>query len=431
MPDRALGEFVELQRGNTYKSALLGLPGPKLLGLGSIHRNGGFKGDNLKSYGGDSDARILLGPGDIYVSLKDVTQSADLLGAVARVPSEFNQGRLTQDTVKLVFRDGAPASLIYWVLRSPSYREFCRSYATGTTNLGLPRDDFLAYPIPDPTPERLRFVALLDALDEKIELNRRMNETLDAMARAIFKDWFVDFGPTRAKMEGREPYLAADIWSLFPDRLDDAGKPEGWALVPLGDIAGVFSGGTPSKAEPAFWKGAVPWISPKAMTAIHVSDSEDRVTDAAIGNGTRLAPSGAVLVMVRGMGLHQGVRISQARRDVTFNQDVKALVPKGDYGSYLLFGLLEAERYLFSKVELSGHGTGKIPSDAIEGLWFVDPTCQQVQAVLPLLDSLNERIAVNNKECHALAATRELLLPKLISGEVRIVNADKITGDAR
>jgi type I restriction enzyme S subunit len=102
-----------------------------------------------------------------------------------------------------------------------------------------------------------------------------------------------------------------------------------------------------------------------------------------------------------------------------------------NYGSYLLFGLLEAERYLFSKVELSGHGTGKIPSDAIEGLWFVDPTCQQVQAVLPLLDSLNERIAVNNKECHALAATRELLLPKLISGEVRIVNADKITGDAR
>ena len=56
-----------------------------------------------------------------------------------------------------------------------------------------------------------------------------MNETLEAMARAIFKDWFVDFGPTRAKMEGRAPYLAPEIWALFPDRLDDEGKPEGWA----------------------------------------------------------------------------------------------------------------------------------------------------------------------------------------------------------
>ena len=70
--------------------------------------------------------------------------------------------------------------------------------------------------------------SLLGALDDKIDLNRRMNETLEAMARAIFKDWFVDFGPTRAKMEGRASYLAPEIWTLFPDRLDDEGKPEGW-----------------------------------------------------------------------------------------------------------------------------------------------------------------------------------------------------------
>ncbi|MCA9233665.1 MAG: hypothetical protein KDA57_23700, partial [Planctomycetales bacterium] len=78
--------------------------------------------------------------------------------------------------------------------------------------------------------------ALLSGLDDKIELNRRMNETLEAMARAIFKDWFVDFGPTRAKAESRPPYLAPHIWSLFPDRLDDEDKPEGWPLGLLKDI---------------------------------------------------------------------------------------------------------------------------------------------------------------------------------------------------
>src|SRR5271166_2335823 len=102
--DKRLGDFIELQRGTTYQGALLGQSGPVLLGLGSIARNGGFKADNLKTYGGSCDPRIILVPGDIYVSLKDVTQSADLLGAVARVPNSIETGRLTQDTVKLEFR---------------------------------------------------------------------------------------------------------------------------------------------------------------------------------------------------------------------------------------------------------------------------------------------------------------------------------------
>ena len=83
-------------------------------------------------------------------------------------------------------------------------------------------------------PERIQMGAFLGALDDKIELNRRMNETLEAMARAIFKDWFVNFGPTRAKVEGRAPYLAPELWDLFPDTLDD--KPVGWKVRKLEDF---------------------------------------------------------------------------------------------------------------------------------------------------------------------------------------------------
>jgi type I restriction enzyme S subunit len=85
-------------------------------------------------------------------------------------------------------------------------------------------------------------VSVLSAFDDKIDLNRRMNETLEAMARAIFKDWFIDFGPTRAKMEGRAPYLAPDIWALFPDRLDTEGKPEGWENRSIYEITEVIYG---------------------------------------------------------------------------------------------------------------------------------------------------------------------------------------------
>src|SRR5438132_6087358 len=139
----ALGDYFTLQRGTTYKSALLGQPGPVLLGLASIQRNGGFRNDNLKTYGGDSPEKLTLRPGDIYVSLKDVTQSADLLGSIARVPAHIAKGRVTQDTVKLTFvRKDIPSRYIYWLLRTPAYREYCRAHAIGTTNLSIAREDF-------------------------------------------------------------------------------------------------------------------------------------------------------------------------------------------------------------------------------------------------------------------------------------------------
>jgi type I restriction enzyme S subunit len=101
----------------------------------------------------------------------------------------------------------------------------------------------IAFLVP-PDHERIEIGKLLGALDDKIELNRRTNETLEALARAIFNDWFVDFGPTRAKAEGRPPYLAQELWDLFPDALDDDDKPEGWEYQKLQTLADVNWGDT-------------------------------------------------------------------------------------------------------------------------------------------------------------------------------------------
>lgn len=235
-----LGDVVALQRGTTYKSALLGQPGPVLLGLGSIQRNGGFRDDSLKTYGGESPVKLTLRPGDIYVSLKDVTQSADLLGAIARVPPHVPAGRVTQDTVKLTFiRKDVPSSYLYWLMRTPVYREYCRAHAIGTTNLSIAREDFLAFPVAPPQARELSLVEMLDALDAKIELNRRMNATLEAMARALFQSWFVDFDPVRAKLDGRQPIGLDDATAaLFPVAFQAAPLgpiPIGWSATTLGE----------------------------------------------------------------------------------------------------------------------------------------------------------------------------------------------------
>ncbi len=249
-----LGDHIVLQRGITYKSELKGKPGPYLLGLASIQKNGGFKGDNLTTYGGESPENILLRPGDIYVSLKDVTQSADLLGAIARVPPDITIGRLTQDTVKLIFKDPkCNRNFIYWILRTPNYRAFCYYFSTGTTNLGLDRDDFLSFTIPEITPKRLRIVALLEDIETKIKLNRRMNRTLEAMALALFKSWFVDFdghddfvdsemGPIPRGWEIRNVLDVIDLErGIEPGRKNCNVNEQGHPFIRVGDISGKRS----------------------------------------------------------------------------------------------------------------------------------------------------------------------------------------------
>ena len=100
-------------------------------------------------------------------------------------------------------------------------------------------------PVVVPHPLEQRTIAhVLGALDDKIELNRRMNETLEAMARALFKSWFVDFGPTNAKIEGHSPYLDSETWALFPNRLDKSGTPEGWEASTIGQEVDVVGGST-------------------------------------------------------------------------------------------------------------------------------------------------------------------------------------------
>lgn len=178
--EEPLGAHVTLQRGNTYKSALLGEPGPYLLGLASIARDGGFRRDKLRTYGGESPPKLLVQPGELYLSLKDVTQSGDLLGAVARLPRELSVGRLTQDTVKLSLTSNAfDLAYLYNRLLTVEYRAYCRSRAIGTTNLSLSRDDFLAYPIVIPPKSLLlRFSAVESAVTARQSNNDAQSATL-------------------------------------------------------------------------------------------------------------------------------------------------------------------------------------------------------------------------------------------------------------
>jgi type I restriction enzyme S subunit len=282
-----------------------------------------------------------------------------------------------------------------------------------------------------PPPEEQRAIAhILGTLDDKIELNRRMSETLEAIARTLFKSWFVAFDPVHEKVGGSQTRRSSsDVLRLFPDSFEQSGGrqiPSGWTCAPLSHWVKAISGGTPAKDDSTLWGGDIPWISPKAMDWVHADETDHYVVEAAIGNGTQTAPPGATLVMVRGMGLHEKVRVSQTRGRVAFNQDVKALVGSGIEPVLLFFALLDAQQNLLERVESAGHGTGKLPTEILLSHPITMPTVAIQRQLARVLDALNDRMASARSQSRTLATLRDALLPRLVSGELRVNQGEQI-----
>ena len=176
--------------------------------------------------------------GDVLVT-KDGT-----LGRIATV--DRKNVCVNQSVALLKPSDRVRSRFLKYLLKEPMNYARMIGDADGTTikHIYITRLGKMLVRVP-PLGTQDEIVAILGALDDKIELNRRMNETLEAMARAIFKDWFVDFGPTRARAEGRDPYLVPELWDLFPDRLGDKDIPTGWRVGTIGDCFRLTMGQSP------------------------------------------------------------------------------------------------------------------------------------------------------------------------------------------
>ena len=169
--------------------------------------------------------------------------------------------------------DTADTGFLYWFLAQNQVVDYLHSIAENSTSTypSIRQSDLeqLTLFLP-PLPEQRAIAHILGTLDDKIELNRCMNETLEAMARAIFKDWFVDFGPTRAKAQGRAPYLPQDLWSLFPDSLSSDGNPAEWGQGTLADLAN-----SPKRSiRPADVSNDTPYIGLEHMPRRSIALSE-------------------------------------------------------------------------------------------------------------------------------------------------------------
>ena len=394
-----LGDFVTLQRGHDLPD--------------SVRRPGNTP--ILGSFGvtGWHDEPRAAGPG------VTVGRSGASLGVVSFSPVDYWP---LNTALYVIDFHGNDQRFAYYFLKQFDFR----SYNSGSAQPSLNRN--YIHPIPidvPPVSEQHAIAHILGTLDDKIELNRRMNETLEAMACDLFKSWFVDFDPVRAKMAGRDSGLPKPLADLFPDQLlcsDKRGIPAGWALSVLDDTIEIYSGGTPRTSVRSYWDGDIPWFTVKdapTSSDIFVLETEKTVTQAGIENSaTTILPEGTTIITARGtVG-----RLACTGVPMAMNQSCYGIRGKDGCPDFFTYWSI---RTTLDELKKQTHGT---IFDTITRQTFKHVTTTLVpieiaQAFETTVGTVMGLMLKNLKESRTLVALRDTLLPKLISGEIRIREA--------
>ncbi len=323
--------------------------------------------------------------------------------------------------------------LFYW-FRYAASAGLLEPHFTGTTIKHLTGSGLaeLRMPLP-PIAVQRSMVEVLRRLDKRIELLRRTNATLESIAQTLFKSWFIDFGPVRAKSEGREPEgMDAATAALFPAGFEESTlglTPKGWGIRPIGDLVETVGGSTPDTKEPAHWAPAVHhWTSPKDLsgaTSPVLLGTERKISTAGLSKiSSGLLPIGSLLMSSRApIGY-----LSLTYIPVAINQGYIAMLPGGVLPPIYLYFWCQAHMDI-----IKGHANGstfmEISKKAFRPIPALLPPSQLVQAFADLASSLFARLVENERQARSLVQIRDALLPRLISGKLRLPDAqDHLNG---
>lgn len=367
-----------------------------------------------------NDIKIKFGvpcDGDILLT------SVGTLGSVYQVKKGdefyFKDGNITWFKN---FSDDINSKFVYYWLISRDTQNKLNKIAIGTTQKALTivnlRNIIIKYPS---LYEQNFIVHILETLDDKIKLNRRQNTTLEAMAQAIFKEWFVDFGPVRAKMEGRQPEgISREIADLFPDRLDDEGKPEGWERKKLGDLITFYS----------------ERIKSDKLTESNYVSTENMLSDKkGITKASSLPTTDSVPAFCTGHILVSNIRpyfkkIWFATFDGGRSNDVLDFCPSIVGTNYFIFNILICDAFFnFMMQTAKGSKMPRGDKNVIMAYPVVAPTEVLQRAYSSLVEVYYKKINSNVLKNEVLTSLRDTLLPKLISGELRVPDAEKMVAD--
>lgn len=431
--DIKLSDIIEVKHGFAFSGENIRdePPGDILLTPGNFAVGGGFKAGKYKYFDGQIPEEYVLQENDLIVTMTDLSKQADTLGYPALVPKPQHVRYLhNQRLGKVLIRDGVEVDkrFLSYLLRTPEYRHEILASATGTTVKHTSPSRILAFKtLLPPLAEQRAFAHILGTLDDKIDLNRRMNETLEVMAQALFMSWFVNFDPVRAKAEGRDPGLPKTLADLFPDSFEDSelGEiPKGWRLETLASVASL---------NPESWSKET---RPDFVDYVDLSNTKWGLIEAITRYAQGAAPSRAQRVLRPGDTIVGTVRPG--------NGSYALISEEGLTGStgFAVLRPLRAEHAEFIYLAATAAGNIDALSHLADGAAYpaVRPEVVAATQVITAVDKVTERfshlagalfarIATNHRQSRTLAALRDTLLPRLIKGELRIGDPMKCLPD--
>lgn len=385
--------------------------------------NEGFKSDGLVYITPEAAQKlknVIIEPNDVLINI-----TGDSVARVCLAPKEHLPARVNQHVaiIRVDPKEFDHRYLRYYLTSLKMQSYLLTIASSGATRNALTKSMLESLEVSKPPLDIQKKIGdVLEQFENKIQLNTQTNQTLEEMAQAIFKSWFVDFDPVKAKMNGEQPEGMDDATaSLFPEKLVESELgliPKGWVIKPIKDLCTkVQNGGTPKRNENTYWdEGTIPWLTSGEVRQSIITTVENRITQLGLDKSSaKWVPELSTLVALYGATAGE---VSLTSMPLTTNQAVCALMPKKEHQWY---------NYLQLKnrvAELAGKAVGSAQQNISKGL--VEST-EVLSVPESLLEAFNAQVEnlFRLRICHLneneeLAKLRDTLLPKLLSGEIEL-----------
>jgi len=317
-------------------------------------------------------------------------------------------GVVHNNCFRVIPQQGVEADYVYWYLRQPSVIEKARSLAGGAAQPDLGHDAFKSISFSYPAPEIQRRIAgILSAYDELIENSQRRMKILEGAARALYREWFVHF---RFPGSRSVPCIPSTLGAI----------PEGWMVKTVADAFEISGGGTPSRKEPAYWEGGkIQWFSPSDLTSagtMFMDDSSDHITTRGLTESSaRLFP--ALSVMLTSRATIGAIAINT--QEACTNQGFITCMPNDRVPTYFLYNWLAENVPMFQRMA-SGATFKEISRGVFKTVEFLQPPAALVMRFEAIAATMAEQCLVLQRQIANLRRTRDLLLPRLLSGQINV-----------
>lgn len=417
-----LGDIIAIKSGFAYKGSMIGFGENVLLGMGSVSFKERFLLSGARPYAGDCADRYCAHVGDIVLATRQQSDNLPILGMPAIIPNELSEKKIIigANLYRVDNESDFSNEYIYWLLKTPLYVNHIRSCQSGTTVRMITKANIEDFRFKAPgKKERDRISHFLKSLDDKIEVNRRINDNLEQQAQALFKSWFVDFEPFRD-----QPFMESELGMI----------PEGWRVGRYEEIIETTISGDWGKEKPEGnyvhkvacirgcdfqdikngLRGNTPerYILKKNYQSKHFHHNDVLVE---ISGGTQTVSTGRVCPISQ-------LLIDKFNADIVCTNFCRVIRPIAAYAAYLYYSWL----YKYNAKVMFGYenGTSGIKNFRIKDFISVEPVVIPPADLLgkfqQFVDSVQLQIQTRGSESSRLASLRDTLLPRLMSGEIKV-----------